>query len=292
MASDVFLAGVLTEGRFKMVILSDKLEGMAEYKQFEVLEVGRFIDQVLADAERGNRAIAAYSQIEKNLILKHRPGASFRYLNMAKASKAWIRKMHFNEFRALKTYQPEARNRQVKNATWALNNVAGFAGYPPPPMYARGKVTAWINTVADALKRHSGHFEKLTPVQKGTATMLINHNKFDVEAISHLYNHISQEYPDAIRQSLGKVTPEPSPRKKPSRGKRDAAGLGNARFHRQKLSPDDMNSSAIRAALDAIHKAGGLWEISATIALPDNVKHEPLLQRLEKAVSASRSKTG
>jgi hypothetical protein len=123
----------------------------------------------------------------------------------------------------------------------------------------------------------------LTRVQKAKATKLLNHNKFDVEAISLLYDRISAECPDAIRRSLGKVRPEPSPREKP-----DASSLGNAHFHRQKLSPHDMNSSAIRAALDAISKAGGLWEISATIALPDGVKHEPLLRRLKGAIADSR----
>jgi hypothetical protein len=120
------------------------------------------------------------------------------YLNLAKAAKKWIRLYKKDEFNNLPPYAYVKGDniymaRQKKNSLASIMRLTGFSA---PPQYGAGKVTKRFDSVIKGLKVNKQNFDDLTTRQKENAKNVLNHNKYDVEAMVHLIKIIKEDDPE------------------------------------------------------------------------------------------------
>ncbi len=193
------------------VVLNEGLKDAAKAHNLKVCDPREFARTVLQEAFENEMTIVAYSEAERN-YLRDLVGPnelekfrSISYLNLARASKKWIRKYHSKAMSELgEIYPSKFKKRASKFRRRQLNNSlvsrARLVGFPPPPQYAPGRTTSRFNAVLDGLAAKSS-FQKLTRTQKSKWTKVLSHNRFDVEALPFLLNGIRSDDEGLLTES-------------------------------------------------------------------------------------------
>ena len=127
-----------------------------------------------------------------------------KYLNLAKASKGWIRRCRSQEFKDLGSYLP---NRKVKGMFRrvldnSLPSRMRLLDFNPPVTHAPGLTTSRFNALKSALIKRAQNYAALTPTQKRKGTCAAKHNEWDVSALPVLLSAIKREQAGVLEGSL------------------------------------------------------------------------------------------
>ncbi len=195
-AGEVFLAGVLHSGRFKQVVLDERLSGLASQHSMELKTPIEFISKMIDEVRKVDGVIAAYSNVERDTIEKlfediGREAPTYNYCNLHAAAKMWVKKHKKQEFADLPPLKKTAKPYEAKRHPYSLASVIRLLGHNAPSDYAIGKTTKRINSVIDGLRAKGGVYQNLTTTKKRQATQLLKHNKFDVESLPSLLDEIA-----------------------------------------------------------------------------------------------------
>lgn len=195
-AGNCYLLGYKIEGKFTQIITDKRLEGLAEFRNFEVKTAEQATIDLLTYAKDSDSIIVAYSEAERDYFKRFSTGfdtnefADIPYLNLRKAAKRWINSYRAIQFNALPPFLQRANPYQARQLKRALCSVMRLTSFHAPKDYAPGRTTSRLNTVADALVMRNQDYSSLTPTQKAKATKALKHNRFDVEALPVLFNAI------------------------------------------------------------------------------------------------------
>ena len=74
----------------------------------------------------------------------------------------------------------------------------------PPRTHAPGLTTARFNAVKSALELRQQDYQRLTRTQKGKATNVLHHNRYDVEALPILFEKIYHDDKSCLLRAVSK----------------------------------------------------------------------------------------
>ena len=163
---------------FEPLFSSNKIskENRLEYKDFK-----DFLKEIIS----ADKMIVHFTQhevqlFESNLGLKMEPE---KFMDIHKLVKNFVKedKERYKKYKDLPEWKKHSRRNKTR---WTLKTMLKFSNYPIKEPYGKGKVTKWIGAVESGVKS----LGDLTPVQKGNLTLLLRHNKTDVEGMEHLIN--------------------------------------------------------------------------------------------------------
>ena len=208
---DFYMVGFSEDGqRIEQVVLDPDLRGFAKNRKLAVTDPLSITKSLLARAKRLNATIVAFSEAEKNVFKQLNAEGELeefreiKYLNLAKASKVWIRRCRSQEFRNLGSYLP---NRKLKGMFRkvldnSLPSRMRLLDFKPPSTHAPGLTTTRFNVVKSALVKRAQNYSALTPTQKRKGTCAAKHNEWDVGALPVLLNAVKREHAVALRGAL------------------------------------------------------------------------------------------
>ena len=203
LAGDLYMVGTLSDEGFEQIILHPGLTGAATHHGLRVLSLEEFLSELSSF-----NTIIAYSEHELDLLLEHKwtpiNNNPAYYINLNKAAKKWINKLHREEFRALGTYLPTNPNAHQNSLASRMR----LTDFQPKKDYSPGFTTSRFNTVIDALALRGGDYSSLTRVQKSKYTKAMNHNAYDVKALEVLMSYIHDELPSAIEVATKTIEPQ------------------------------------------------------------------------------------
>ena len=207
---DFYLAGYASSGKFRQVILTPRLRGLAEELEAKLTLPEDFPRDFLKCARAHQATIVAYSTAEQNTLMSLLPDdqallGSVQYLNLAKAARSWIRKYKQKEFEALPPLVKSANEFFKKQHPKSLVSICRLIGFNAPTDYAIGKTTSRFNTVINALKKKNHDYPSLTAVQKAKATKALKHNRYDVESMVELLSTIQGADPKIIERATASL---------------------------------------------------------------------------------------
>jgi hypothetical protein len=163
------LIGILCEYDFEQIVLDPDLEEAARAKGIDVRPLSKVIHELVKRCQDEDRRVVAYSQAEKNEVLRQ-TGIELEphYRDARMIGKRWANKLH-----------PKA------NLDATLKSLAEFVGWSLPPHLGTGNVTSRLRAVHQGLEAR-GSFEELTAVQKGKWTKLLGYNRYDCTSMRDL----------------------------------------------------------------------------------------------------------
>lgn len=200
------------EGVVEQVILDPSLQGLAVRSGRELSDPLSVTKRLLSAAKHENATIVAFSEAEKN-IFKHLNSEGdleeFRdldYLNLAKASKLWIKKCRKEDLSNLGRYLPSRKADRIRRKSLdnSLASRMRLLNFHAPKTHAPGLTTSRFNAVKSALNKRYQDFSRLTSTQKRKATCATKHNEWDVLALPVLLKAIQREYAKALGESTSK----------------------------------------------------------------------------------------
>ena len=213
---DLFLLGLKNKNVFSLWVIDEKLRALEDNESYKDKFNIKFVNpticlkNLLNQIEQSSGILVAYSEIEKNLInkkfKKEIKGKKIPYLNLRKAVKLWAKTYHEKEFEALppliKSIDPFYK-KSMKNSLASYIRLINEK-YHSPSSYGFKKTTKRINSVIAGLNnsKTKNNFDKLTKSKKRDATNVLNHNKWDVESLEVLTNHILQKDPNCFKDSF------------------------------------------------------------------------------------------
>ena len=111
---DFYMVGFSENGEsIEQVVLDSELRGFAETRNLAVADPLSTTKKLLGRAKQLNATIVAFSEAEKNVFKRLNAEGELeefrevKYLNLAKASKVWIRRCRSQEFRNLGSYRKQ-----------------------------------------------------------------------------------------------------------------------------------------------------------------------------------------
>jgi hypothetical protein len=196
-AGDFYLVGLSANEKFEQIVLTEKLDGLAEQFCFATSKPKEFASAFLRNVSSQGGTIVAYSIAEQEILRSLFPAGdpiykNVSYCNLLKSARSWIRKYKTVEFDALPPLVKGANAYSKRRHPKSLASICRLINFNAPSDYAIGKTTSRFNTVVDALKKRNGDYSSLTPVQKGKATKAIKHNRYDVESMKLLFDEIQK----------------------------------------------------------------------------------------------------
>jgi len=213
-AKKFYLMGYSAGSGTSQIVLNPDLKGLAIAKGFRRKKPPEAINDFLEMIKLNNGVLVAYSLAEKeaiafvdanyeNFLLKKYK--DIPYLNLRIAAKKWIclyKKNEFNHLPPLETGVKDYMARQQKNS---LASIMRLTGFPALPQYGAGKTTKRFNSVIEGLIAKKQNFDDISPLKKRDATNVLEHNKYDVEAIKHLFEVIKEDGPECFSSSFTKL---------------------------------------------------------------------------------------
>jgi len=198
----------------QQVVLSKSLLGLALEKQFDTKDPVAATTDFLELVQKESGHVVAYSEAERNIFLDFNESAengplqrfqNVPYLNLAAATRKWIRRNHRKEFDDLPPFRRGANEFNAIRLRFSLGSVMRLTSYQVPADYAPLKTTGRFNAVIDGLARTNQDYSGLTPTQKSKATKALKHNAFDVEALPILLTKIKSEDPACLNGCVSMV---------------------------------------------------------------------------------------
>ena len=194
---ELYMVGILSNGVFEQIILTEKLKGLAKARDLRIITFKDFLKEI-----KNFKKIAAYSLHEYDVLSEAGwdgfEVGSCNYINLASAAKRWIRRKRKDEFDSLPPFRKNLNQYQASRIRNSLASRMRLTDYKPPSDYAPFKTTARFKSGMDALDKNNHDYTKLTPTQKSKLTKALKHNEFDVKALQVLHEIIIKEYPSAI----------------------------------------------------------------------------------------------
>ena len=157
---DFYMVGFSENGKsIEQVVLDPELRGFAEARNLAVADPLSTTKKLLAKAKQLDATIVAFSEAEKNIFKQMNASGELeeyrdvKYLNLAKASKGWIRRCRSQKFKDLGSYLP---NRKVKGMFRkvldnSLPSRMRLLDFNPPVTHAPGLTTSRFNALKSAL---------------------------------------------------------------------------------------------------------------------------------------------
>ena len=200
------------QGFVEQVFLDSALLGLAKRSGKELSDPLSVTKRLLSAAKKENATIVAFSEAEKNIFKYLNSDGDleeFRdldYLNLAKASKLWIRKCRKGELGELGRYLPSRKADRIRRKSLdnSLASRMRLLNFHAPKTHAPGLTTSRFNAVKSALNRRHQDFSRLTSTQKRKATCATKHNEWDVLALPVLLKAVQLEYSKALVDSTTK----------------------------------------------------------------------------------------
>jgi hypothetical protein len=174
MDSPPSLAGVLYQGNFQQVVLTESLKGCEGYSDLRYLPIDDFFQKLMDSVVQRNLVIVAYTSREMSVFEEF--GYSEikdHYYDAHKVLKKWFNQNHHKE----------------RPRPFDLYSVLNFFNYPLKS-YGNRQTTQRIRYMEDQLARHQGDFTKATPVAKQKWSKVLNYNRQDVEGMLFALNKI------------------------------------------------------------------------------------------------------
>jgi hypothetical protein len=208
---EFYLVGLSSDGSFRQIILTARLEGLAEELECELVEPEIFVRSFLSEVRARSGTVIAYSTAERSILhsilsVDDPILDGITYCNLAKAAKAWIRKYKQKEFKALPPLVKSADDFSKKRHPRSLASVCRLIDFKAPTDYAIGKTTSRFNAVISALEKRNQQYRNLTAVQKAKATKAIKHNRYDVESMIALFDVIQGTDPTLIEKAISSLS--------------------------------------------------------------------------------------
>ena len=196
---DFFLVGLEIEDIYTCYIVEKNLYPLIENKAYqsefnlETASTLNLVSKILSDVYSHKGILVGFSFAEMKLIRKlydYKNIPDVQYLNLNIAAKLWRRKFYKKEYENLPNFRQNKDNKFIAKKS----SLASIMRLLPkeiqaPTDYAPGKTTSRINDIIKGLN-HKKKYDNLTAVQKGKATKLLKHNKFDVVAMKPLLDDI------------------------------------------------------------------------------------------------------
>ena len=171
------LVGVLIEGEFEQTVFDLRLFPAAEAKGLQMAALPDFVAEMVELSLKQNRCIVAYSQHEKNLILKYAGiGPGDRYRDARKIAVRWKKRLYPTQ--------------NIKG--YGLKDFLKFINYPRGDYLGEMETTSRLRAVIGMLERRV-NYNKLTPVVKAKWTKLLQHNKIDCTGMCALTLRAAKE---------------------------------------------------------------------------------------------------
>ncbi len=200
-----FLIGLAVDNIYTCYVVEEDLYPLSEninyQSEFNLKTASTFdvVSKILSDVNLQKGILVGFSFVEMKLIRKlynFKNIPDIQYLNLNIAAKLWRRKFYKKEYENL----PNFRKKKEDKFIGKKSSLASIIRLLPKEMqaptdYAPGKTTSRINHIINGLN-HRKKYENLTAVQKGKATKLLKHNKFDVVAMKLLLDDIIKKNTD------------------------------------------------------------------------------------------------
>ena len=207
-----YVVGYRWNDETKQIILDDSLKGLAEHEELDVCAPAKATEFILDLALQHDASIVAFSEAEK-IYFKHlnkndrfRKYSNIPYINLAKASKTWIRKHHKEAFDKLGDYLPRRRwNRTGLNNSLGSKMRLFEKKHQAPKDHAPGHTSKRFNTILEALERKGQDYQRLARGQKTAGTLGLKHNYWDVNALPVLFERIYKEDKKCFTRAIKSV---------------------------------------------------------------------------------------
>jgi len=198
-----FLAGCQINGKFRQVVLDERLCGLANFRNLQQSDIKTFVEEIYSYP--GSVKIYAYSMREKEVFSSvtrpvNKSLDRFEYVNLLKAAKSWIYNCKKEEFDALPPFRKGANEFRAKPLRNSLASVMRLTNFPSKSDYAPERTTKRFNMGIKGLVRHSQDYDKLTATQKRNLTQVLDHNEYDVKALVVLLSEINRDHPKALER--------------------------------------------------------------------------------------------
>ena len=173
------IIGLFIDGNFNQVVLDSDFEHAARAKGLAVEDLRQVVERLKSDCERDGRFIIAFSMHELSLIERVCGiDISRYYKNGLAIAKRW--RWHFH-----------------RNIELTRNSLDEFLSLPSvdykvPGHFRKGIATKRLKAVAAGLCRHD-EYSRLTAVQKGKWTKLLDYNRHDVLGLRALTLRAAQD---------------------------------------------------------------------------------------------------
>jgi len=168
--------GEQVEGEFRQVVFDEALKLAAEAKGLEVTPFQAYMQALTQRAQAEARLIVAYSEHEQDVIKEFADiDISSRYLDARKLAKIWKNKCHADA-----------------KIGMGLKDFLVFIGYERPSYLGEQKSTKRLEAVASMLASR-GNYDAMTTTVKGQWTMVLQHNRIDVQGMRALMFQASEE---------------------------------------------------------------------------------------------------
>ena len=212
-AGNCYLMGYKIDEEFTQIVTDRRLEGLAEFHNFEIKTPAKATYDLLSYAKDSNSIIVAYSQAEREyfkLFSTNFDSNKFTdtpYLDLLKAARKWIEIFKAHEFNSLPPFFLSADEFRAGRMNRALCSVMRLTSFNASNDFAPGKTSGRFKTVADALVMRNQNYSCLTQTQKTKSAKVLKHNRFDVEALPVLFNEIIADsagcFSNAIKHCFG-----------------------------------------------------------------------------------------
>ena len=184
----------------KQIILTDSLKGLAEKEKLDVCTPARATELILSLALQHDASIVAFSEAEREYFKYLNDNDRFKkysnipYINLAKASRTWIRNHYREAFLDLGNYLPRRvwNRKQLNNSLGSRMRLFGNE-HQVPVDHAPGRTSSRFNTVLEALERKGQDYSQLSAGQKRKGTQGLKHNCWDVDTLPVLFERIYEE---------------------------------------------------------------------------------------------------
>ncbi len=161
------LAGLLYQGNFQQIVLTESLQGCEGHSNLTYLTIEDFFERLMEKVVNQDLMIVAYTSREMSVFEEY--GYSEiqdHYYDAHKVLKKWFNKNHYDS----------------RPRPFDLYSVLKYFEFPLKN-YGNRQTTQRIRYMEDQLVRHDGDFTKVTPVAKQKWSKVLNYNKQDVEGM-------------------------------------------------------------------------------------------------------------
>ncbi len=174
------ILGILCRYTFRQVVLDPRLERAASAKDLEMTSLNAVVEELLTKCRAEDRPLVPYTQYEKLVIRQHADvDVSPVYRDARKIARRWINAFH-----------PDADLGER-----SLLNHLDFIGFERPTHLGSGVQTGRLRDVIAGLEARGSH-QRLTAVQKGKWTKILNHNRIDCCGMRDLVLRAASELRD------------------------------------------------------------------------------------------------
>jgi hypothetical protein len=177
------LLGILIDDHFEQVVLDPRLQQAAEAKHLRVVSLDAIIKEIVNRANSEKRQIVAYTQHEKNVVLRFANiDLTGPYRDARMIAMRWRRR----------PFETGNTDRTLKNYLKAIGFVRGA--------YLGDRLsTTRLGEVIKMLDERTA-YDKLTAVKKAKWTKLLSHNRIDCEGMKALVLY-ALNAPDSRKQT-------------------------------------------------------------------------------------------